>query len=199
MAKSRQPAKPKKETRLTARQREVLGQVAKGKSVAPKKGKRIELTLKSLRKRGLIEPAGTAAPGKPIVYRATAAGLKRLEMKAKPERKAAQPKTKKAKKTAAHKARAAPTRVVSKGITPSDQAEVTTFEPRVGQLVWRVDGGQRDPAYYRVVKARVIDAKLETWRGDSWAPITAWQIFEVLEPLTDAELATAKRNGVDVG
>jgi hypothetical protein len=184
---------------LTDRQWEVLDLVAGGKSVAAKEGKRIDVTLNSLVQRGLIEKV--VAGGKQTGYRVTKTGQGALELRSKSEK----PKAPKRKK-AAGAVVLAPRKVAAKRGPSGERGggfpvvvEAETFEPRVGQLVWRWDGGQRDPAYYRVVKVRVIDAKLETWSGDSWAPITAWQLFEVLEPLTDAELTTAKRNGVDVG
>jgi hypothetical protein len=203
MAKSRQPEKPSEHPRLTDRQWTVLGSVVQGKSVAPEQGKRIDLTLNSLFNRGLIEKV--EVPDKPTEYRATTAGRSAFELHSKP----AESKPHEAEKQ--KKVAAAVSSSKKKGIARKasgvrkldfevDADLEEQFVPRKGQLVWRRDGaGRRDGAYYRVVAVRVIDAKLETRSGNSWLPVPAWQNFKVLDPLTDAERATAKKAGVDGG
>jgi hypothetical protein len=202
MAKSEQPANPAEQPPLSDRQWEVLSRVVKGESVAPEKGKRIDLTLNSLVDRRLIEKV--AAPGKPTLYRATAAGQKALEFHSKP----AEPKAPKAEKKEVLGAGGAPTTpVIEPGAPGVKEEEVEegetkegSFVPRKGQIVWNLDGdGDRKKPYYRVGDVGVVDAKLETWSGASWEPVAARQSFGSLEPLSEDELAKAKKAGVPLG
>ena len=209
MAKSEQPANPEKQPRLSDRQWEVLSRVAKGESVAPEKGKRIDLTLNSLVNRGLIETVGTPAPGKPTLYRATAPGLKWLGIQSK----TAEPKAPEAeKKKAAIAAGAHPAPVIEPSVrgfqeekpekeeVEESETQVTRYVPRKGDIVWNLDGdGDRKKPYYRVVNVGVLDAKLETWSGASWKPVHERQQFDSLVPLSEAELAKAIKDGVHLG
>jgi hypothetical protein len=199
MAKSDQPADPTEQPRLSDRQWEVLGRVVKGESVARETGKRIDLTLKSLVNRGLIETV--AAPGRATDYRATAAGQSAFQFHSKP----AEPKAPEAENSEVLGAGdALTTRVIApgaRGVREEEVEEAETkdrkFVPRKGQIVWNLDGaGDRKNLYYRVVDVGVLDAKLETWSGDSWEPVAARQRFGSLEPLSEDELAEAKRAGV---
>ena len=203
MAKSRQPEQPTEHPRLTDRQWTVLGSVVQGKSVAPEQGKRIDLTLNSLINRGLIEKV--EAPGKPTDYRATKAGQAAFELHSKLV--GSRPPEAEKKKKAAAAVSSSKKKVITRKDSGVRKADLDVdanleeeFVPRKGQLVWRRDGaGRRDGAYYRVVAVRVIDAKIETRSGNSWLPVPAWQQFDALDPLTDAEFATAKKAGVDAG
>ena len=199
MTKADQPANRKEQPRLSDRQWDVLGRVVKGESVARETGKRIDLTLKSLLNRSLIETV--EAPGKASAYRATAAGQSALKLHSK----LAEPKSREAKNRkglgAGHSltvrviARRALT--VSEEEIEADEAIERKFVPRNGQIVWNLDGdGDRKKPYYRVVDVGILDAKLETWSGDSWEPVAARQRFGSLEPFSADELAEAKKAGV---
>jgi hypothetical protein len=178
MAKAQQPANPEKAPRLTARQREVLSQVAKGKSVAPEEGKRIDLTLNSLRKRGLIDTAVAAALGEPARYRTTTEGLRLLKIQSKTEKRTAVRKAPKAVKKAAPRV-------------------VTRFVPRVGQRVWNLDGrGRRKPSIYRVEQVGVDDVQLSEWAGHSFKPVAQRQGYSSVVPLSDQEVAAAINIGM---
>jgi hypothetical protein len=74
MVEKVESSKRGKGARLTARQLEVLNQLAEGKPAAPEEAKRIDLTLNSLLKRGLIETVA-ASRGEPAQYRVTAPGM----------------------------------------------------------------------------------------------------------------------------
>jgi hypothetical protein len=82
MVEQEESSKPGKESRLTARQLEVLNQLAEGKPAAPEEGKWIDLTLNSLLKRGLIETVAAASPGEPAQYRVTKPGMILLDSRA---------------------------------------------------------------------------------------------------------------------
>jgi hypothetical protein len=78
MVEKVESSKRGKGARLTARQLEVLNRLAEGEPAAPEEVKRIDLTLNSLLKRGLIETAA-ASRGEPAQYRVTAPGMILLE------------------------------------------------------------------------------------------------------------------------
>jgi hypothetical protein len=181
VAKAEQPASQEKAPRLTNRQWEVLNQVTKGKPVVPEEGKRIDLTLNSLRKRGFIETLATAAPDERAVYRVTAAGLSLVEIQPKME-----------KRTAERKA----SRAVNDGAT----REVAGFVPRVGQRVWNLDWrGRRKKAVYRVDQVGGDDVQLSVWSGHSFKPVAERQSYASLEQLSEAELAAAIKDGMPPG
>jgi hypothetical protein len=207
MAKSEQPASPAEQPRLSDRQWEVLGRVAKGESVAPEKGKRIDLTLNSLVNRDLIEKV--EAPGKPTVYRATAAGQKALEIHSKP----AKPKAREAEKNEAPIAAGGhPAAVIEPPVLGFEEEEAEEeeaekeeaekpgkkFVPRVGQKVHQLDeNGKPDPTIYRV----------ENVLPDGRVQLSMWIFHQFGEPgkprrcdglteLTAEELEEARRNGM---
>jgi hypothetical protein len=178
VAKSEQPAHPEKVSRLSTRQREVLSRVADGKCVAPEEGRRIDLTLSSLLKRGLIEGVGTA-DDETAVYRATPAGLKLVEIPLEMEMRSV--------------VRRGPTAVKN-----GARGVVAAFVPRVGQFVWNLDGrGRRKKAIYRVDEVGRDEARLSVWwSGPSFMPVNEWQVFASFEPLTDEELEAAFQSGM---
>ena len=224
MAKSEQPANPVEQPQLSDRQWEVLRRVVKGESVAPEKGKRIDLTLNSLVTHGFIQKV--VALGKPTVYRALAAGLKALEIHSKP----AEPKAPDAEKKAVPGAGGPlPASVFEPGVpsvkkekpekpqpekpqpekpqpekpqpekkeVEESETQVARYVPRKGDIVWNLDGdGVPKKTYYRVVEVGVLEAKLEKWSGASWKPVPERQEFESLKPLTEAELAKAIKDGI---
>ncbi len=216
MATSEEPASPAEQPRLSDRQWEVLGRVVEGESVAPEKGKRIDLTLNSLVNRDLIEEV--EASGKPTVYRATAPGQKAFEIHSKP----AEPKAPEAEKNEVPGAGGPlPSPVfapVGPGVEeekperpqperpqperPQPEKPSTKFVPQVGQYVYQLDeNGKQDPTIYRVEKVFPNgDVQLSMWiEKDFFGEPGRRRNCDGLRELTAAELEEVQQEWIAPG